>query len=157
YQPIVLDYQPIDTSPVVINTPDKENGTFFAINLYEMDAYHDDMPELKLGNYIFGGGFINSRLATRLRQDEGWICGAGSSFPPDGLAPRSVLWGWAIGAPQNLDKIENGFKEELQILLDEGFTREEIERGISGILQNRKVERADDEQLAQMLQQLMFY
>lgn len=157
YEPIVLDYQPIDTTPVVINTPDKENGSFFAINLYEVDAYDEDMPELALGNYIFGGGFINSRLATRLRQEEGWSYGAGSSFNPNRLAPRSVFWGWAIGAPQNLDKIENGFKEELQILLDEGFTEEEIERGISGMLQSTKVQRADDEQLAQMLQQIMFY
>lgn len=113
--------------------------------------------KLALGNYIFGGGFINSRLATRLRQEEGWSYGAGSSFQPGRWSPRSVFWGWAIGAPQNLEKIENGFKEELQILLDEGFTEEEIERGISGMLQSSKVQRADDEQLAQMLQQLMFY
>lgn len=157
YQRIVLDYQPIDTTPEVINTPDKENGAFFAINLYEVDAYDENMPELTLGNYIFGGGFINSRLATRLRQEEGWSYGAGSSFQPGRLSPRSVFWGWAIGAPQNLDKIENGYKEELQILLDEGFSGEEIERGISGILQSRKVERADDEKLAQMLNQIMFY
>lgn len=157
YQRIVLDYQPIDTTPEVINTPDKENGAFFAINLYEVDAYDEDMPQLALGNYIFGGGFINSRLATRLRQEEGWSYGAGSSFQPNRLAPRSVFWGWAIGAPQNLDKIEKGFKEELQILLDEGFTEEEIEQGISGMLQSNKVKRADDEQLVQMLNQIMFY
>lgn len=157
YQPVLLDYAPIDTTAEVIDTPDKDNGSFFAINLYEVDAHDEDAPELVLGNYIFGGGFINSRLATRLRQEEGWSYGAGSSFNPNRLTPRSVFWGWAIGAPQNLDKIERGFKEELQILLDEGFTLEEIEQGISGILQSNKVQRADDEQLAQMLQQLMFY
>lgn len=157
FEPIVLDYEPIDTTPEVIDTPDKENGAFFAINLYEVDAYDEDMPQLALGNYIFGGGFINSRLATRLRQEEGWSYGAGSSLQPGRFSPRSVFWGWAIGAPQNLDKIEKGFKEELQILLDDGFTQEEIERGISGLLQSRKVERADDEKLAQMLNQIMFH
>src|SRR5690606_32616136 len=121
--------QAIDTTPAVIDTPDKDNGTFFAINLYEVDAYDEDMPALELGNYIFGGGFINSRLATRLRQQEGWSYGAGSSLNPGRLSPRSVFWGWAIGAPQNLDNIENGYKEELQVLLDEGFSQEEIEQG----------------------------
>lgn len=157
YKPIVLDYQPIDTTPEVIDTPDKENGAFFAINLYEVDAYDEDMPALTLGNYIFGGGWNNSRLATRLRQEEGWSYGAGSSFNADRRAPRSVFWGWAIGAPQNLNNIENGFKEELQRLLDDGVTTEEIEQGVSGILQSRRVERADDEKLVQMLNQIMFY
>ena len=31
-----------------------------------------------MGNYIFGGGFLNSRLATRLRQKDGLSYGADS-------------------------------------------------------------------------------
>jgi zinc protease len=157
FEPILLDYQPIDTTAKTIDTPDKENGAFFAVNLYNLDAYDEDTPELVLGNYLFGGGFINSRLATRLRQQEGWSYGAGSSFEPNRMAPRTVFWGWAIGGPENLNNIEQGFKEELQKVLDKGFTDEEVQNGISGILQSGKVQRADDEQLAQMLQQLMFY
>ncbi|MCP8900552.1 M16 family metallopeptidase [Gilvimarinus xylanilyticus] len=157
YEPIVLGYQPIDTSDKIIDTPDKENGSFFAINLYDLDARDEDAPELVLGNYLFGGGFINSRLATRLRQQEGWSYGVGSSLNPNRIQPRTVFWGWAIGGPENLNNIERGFKEELQKVLDEGFTEQEVENGISGILQSNKVQRADDEKLAQMLQQMMFY
>ena len=73
------------------------------------------------------------------------------------MAPRTVFLGWAIGGPENLNNIEQGFKEELQRVLDKGFTDEEVQNGISGILQSGRVQRADDEQLAQILQRLMFY
>ena len=33
-----------------------------------------------LGNYMLGGGFLNSRLATRIRQKEGLSYGVGSVF-----------------------------------------------------------------------------
>lgn len=157
FEPIILDYRPIDTSDKVIDTPDKENGIFFAINLYDLDSRDEDAPELVLGNYLLGGGFINSRLATRLRQQEGWSYAAGSSLNLSRIEPRTVFSGWAIGGPENLDNIERGFKEELQRVLDSGFTVQEVENGISGILQSNKVQRADDEKLAQMLQQMMFY
>lgn len=38
------------------------------LNLRDDDP---DYPALILGNYILGGGFLNSRLATRIRQKEG--------------------------------------------------------------------------------------
>jgi predicted Zn-dependent peptidase len=41
----------------------------------------DDDPDyaaLVMGNYIIGGGFLNSRLATRIRQKEGISYGVGS-------------------------------------------------------------------------------
>ena len=39
-----------------------------------------DYPALVLGNYMLGGGFLNSRLATRIRQKEGLSYGVGSGL-----------------------------------------------------------------------------
>ena len=44
-----------------------------------------DYPALLLANYMFGGGFLNSRLAVRIRQKEGLSYGVGSGL--DGATP----------------------------------------------------------------------
>jgi zinc protease len=54
-----------------IVTPDKTNAVMIArLNL----PLRDDDPDfaaLTVANYMLGGGFLNSRLATRIRQKEG--------------------------------------------------------------------------------------
>jgi len=129
------------------DTPDKENAVFVAtVNLPVAD-FSDDAAALELGNYIFGGGFLNSRLATRLRQKDGLSYGAGSFMSSNAYEENSQLGAYAIGAPQNLEKIEIGFKEELARLLKDGFTDAEIESAKSGLLQGKKVSRAQDREL----------
>ncbi|HEX8180931.1 MAG TPA: pitrilysin family protein, partial [Pyrinomonadaceae bacterium] len=60
--------------------PDKANAFFVAgLNLNVRDD-NPDYAALVLGNYMVGGGFLNSRLAARLRQKEGFSYGTGSSF-----------------------------------------------------------------------------
>ena len=46
------------------------------------------IPALVLGNYMLGGGFLNSRLATRIRQKEGLSYGVGSQLTA--VAARQV-------------------------------------------------------------------
>ena len=54
---------------------------------------------------------------------------------------------YAICAPQNLAKVELGFKEEVQRMLDDGFTDEEIASAKTGLLQGKKVSRSQDREL----------
>ena len=44
-----------------------------------------DYPALVLGNYMLGGGFLNSRLATRIRQKDGLSYGVGSQLQASSL------------------------------------------------------------------------
>ena len=61
-------------------TPDKPNAFFVAgFNLKIRDD-DPDYPALVIGNYMLGGGFFNSRLATRLRQKDGLSYGVGSGL-----------------------------------------------------------------------------
>ena len=70
--------------------PDKANAFFIAGQNLALRDDDPDYPALVLGNYMLGGGFLNSRLATRIRQKEGLSYGVGSQFqasPLDKPAP----------------------------------------------------------------------
>lgn len=100
---------------------------------------------------MLGGGFLSSRLATRLRQKEGLSYGVGSSYWSRAWEPDDWFQANAIHAPQNGGKLRAAFLDELQRALDDGFTTEELSEAKSGWLQGRKVSRANDAELARTL------
>ncbi len=136
--------------------PDKANAFFLAgfnLNIRDDNA---DYPALALGNYMLGGGFLNSRIAARLRQKEGLSYGAGSSLNVSSLDQYGRFTASAIYAPQNVEKLEVAFKEEIARMLKDGFTAEEVEAAKSGYLQSRQVSRAQDNELAGRLNNYLF-
>lgn len=138
-------------------TPDKANAVFVAgFNLKIRDD-HPDYPALLLGNYMLGGGFLNSRLAARIRQKEGLSYGVGSGINISALDEYGRFTAQAIYAPQNVDKLEAAFKEEIARMLKDGFTAEEVEAAKSGYLQSRQVSRAQDNELASRLNTYLFF
>ncbi|WP_448567719.1 M16 family metallopeptidase [Thalassotalea ganghwensis] len=148
YQRIARPYQKLSNEAMTFNTPDKENATFIASISLPVGQSHPDAPALTIGNYMLGGGFLNSRLATRLRQKDGLSYGAGSFISISDFDQRASMGAYAICAPQNLAKVEVGFKEEIARLLKDGFTDEEVAAAKSGLLQGRKVSRSQDRELA---------
>ena len=79
---------PLQTS---IEAPDKANAFFIAgLNLKLRDD-DPDYPALVLGNYMLGGGFLNSRLAMRIRQKEGLSYGVGSQFQASALDQSGIV------------------------------------------------------------------
>ncbi|WP_194778053.1 M16 family metallopeptidase [Pararhodonellum marinum] len=139
-----------------IETPDKANAFFLAQQQIELSDAHPDYPALVLGNFMLGGGFLNSRLATRIRQKEGLSYGVGSGFYAGSIDPIGTFQGYAIYAPENVEKLEAAFKEEIEKVLKEGFTEEEITAAKSGWLQSRSVNRAQDNYLASTLNGNLF-
>jgi zinc protease len=129
-------------------TPDKTNAVFMAsINLPMRDD-DADYPAMVMANFMFGGGFLNSRLATRLRQKDGLSYGVNSQLQVSSLDKEGVFGAQAIYAPQNAAKLEAAFKEELARVLRDGFTQEELDAARTGWLQGRTVARSQDGQLA---------
>lgn len=139
-----------------IETPDKPNAFFLTMQQFEMNDSHEDYPALVLGNFMLGGGFLNSRLAVRIRQKEGLSYGVGSGFSAGAIDKVASFQGYAIYAPENLEKLEAAFKEEIQKVLDEGFTAEEVAAAKAGWLQNRSVNRSQDNYLAGTLNGNLF-
>ncbi|MFN8548021.1 MAG: pitrilysin family protein [Candidatus Eisenbacteria bacterium] len=133
---------------IVIEAPDKENAVFRAgqqVNLSDNDA---DFPAMTLGNFMTGGGFLNSRLATRLRQKDGLCYNVGSMFFAGAFDQNSTYSARAIYAPQNADRVEQGFTEELTRVLKDGFTADEVSEAKTGWLQGRRMSRGNDGELA---------
>lgn len=131
-----------------IEAPDKANAMFvagFPIPLKDSDP---EYPALVMGNYILGGGFLNSRLATRIRQKEGLSYGVASQLSASSLDKNGTFFSYAIYAPQNAEKLEIAFKEEIARILKDGVTEDELKAAKSGYLQSRQVSRAQDASLA---------
>ena len=70
--------------------------------------------------------------------------GAGSYLSASADEPSGSFGAYAIYAPENLDKLLAGFREELDKVLKDGFTEQEIAEAKSGILQSNQLRRAQD-------------
>jgi zinc protease len=141
-------YKDIAPSDTAIQTPDKENAVFLARTNVNMNDDDPDYPALYLANYILGGGAgFDSRLTARIRVKEGLSYGVSSGFSP-GRFDRAGRWTvQAIAAPQNVDKVEAAFKDELARALKDGFTANELEKAKSGVLQQGVQSRAQDQRV----------
>jgi zinc protease len=148
YARIAESYKDIAAINQSLETPDKANAFFVAAQNLNLRDDDPDYPALILGNYMLGGGFLNSRLATRIRQKEGLSYGVGSQLQVSGIDKNGAFFGFAIYAPQNVTKLEAAFKEEIAKVLKDGFTADEIKSAKTGWLQSRKVSRAQDGELA---------
>lgn len=156
YVRIANTAQPVQVINEAIETPDKANAMFVAGYNFEFRDDHPDYPALVLGNYMLGGGFLNSRLATRIRQQDGLSYGVGSNFNAGALDPVGTFFAFAIYAPENAEKLEKAFREEIEKVIKDGFTAEEIAAAKSGWLQGRTVTRAQDRSLAGTLNNYLF-
>jgi zinc protease len=138
-----------------LETPDKQNACLFAGQNLPVSDEDPAYPALVLGDFMLGGGSLNSRLAVRIRQKEGLSYGVGSYFSASQL-DHAALWGaYAIFAPQNAGKVESAFLEEFNRALKDGFTPAEIEAAKRGWLEARKVARAQDNELAMAIDRNM--
>lgn len=135
------------TINVLIDTPDKKGAAFGAMHTFPLRDDHPDYPALTMANQMFGGGFISSRLANRLRQKDGLSYGARSFLSVGSFDENATFGAYAICAPENLARVEIGFTEELNRVLSDGFTAEELEDARRGVLQNSRIDRAKDVRL----------
>lgn len=149
-------YFDVPAGSETILTPDKANAfimTGINLKLRDDDA---DYPAIALTNYVLGGGFLNSRLAMRLRQQDGFSYDAGSQLQVSSLDTTGTLFCYAIFAPQNAARVEAGLREELQRLIKDGFSAAELDAAKPGWLQSRQVSRAQDNELARTLTNSLF-
>ncbi len=142
-----------DVAPtsITLETPDKANAFFLAGFSIPVQDSDPDYPALVLGNYLLGGGFLNSRLAVRIRQKEGISYGVGSQVNASSLDRVGGFTTFAIYAPENASRLEAAFREELDRAVKEGFTPEEVKAAQDGWLQSQKVTRSQDGSLAGQL------
>ena len=144
-------YKDIPAINKAMETPDKANSMFMAGIAMPVNDKDPEFAALYLGNEILGGGFLNSRLATRIRQKEGISYGVGSYFYADEMDKKGYMGFYAIYAPENVALLESAFREEIAKVLKDGYTDKEIEEAKKGIIQNGQVMRAQDGQIMDKL------
>ena len=156
YARVDRPYVEVPAKTLDIETPDKTNAVMFAFQRIQMRDDHPDYPAMVIGNYILGGGFLNSRLATRIRQQEGLSYGVGSQFGANSIDEVGTFNGYAIFAPENADKVAAAFKEEVAKVLKDGFTEEEVDAAKRGWLDAVQRQRSSDSTVASILNSNLF-
>jgi zinc protease len=139
-----------------LSTPDKANATYAAGLVFPLRDDDPDYPALVMANYIFGGSALDSRLGTRVRQQEGLSYSVGSNLTVSSFDTRASLTINAICNPQNIDRVAQAIHEEFVRLLRDGVTADELERAKQGFREAQKVRRTLDGALAGWLSDLSY-
>lgn len=159
YTPIADKFAPNKVANENIKTPDKKNAISIGILPFESSQVDEDYAALQIAGEIFGGGFLSSRIATRLRQQDGVSYGAGGQVRVDAdkSDKNSSMLVYAIYAPENAAKVETGFKEEIGRFIKDGITEEELKVAITSWVQGENVSRAKDNELSRLINNNLYY
>lgn len=138
---------PIKPERLLIPVPDNQNATMLVKQPIPLNDADADYPALAMANFLLGGGG-NSRLWKRIREGEGLSYDVRAQVEWNGVEQNSQWIGSAIFAPQNQAKVEKAFREELARAQKEGFTAQELAEGQRGLLNFRRLSRAQDGSVA---------
>jgi zinc protease len=151
---------PLNALPAVtrlLETPDQANSVILQATRMPISDSHPDYAALVVANNIFGGGGMKSRLGDRVRQKDGLSYSVGSGFNAGILDENASHQLFAIAAPENAVKVRAAFKEELERLVRDGVTDEELKDAVDGLLKARVLGRAEDANLAGQLRSNLYY
>jgi zinc protease len=131
-----------------ILTPDKANAEYLAGISFPLTDNDPDYPALRIGNFIFGGSTLASRIGDRIRQKDGLSYGASSSFAASSRDPVASLTVTVSTNPVNIDKVTSDVQEELMQFLKDGPTEKELADAKFAFVEGQKVGRTSDAAMA---------
>jgi zinc protease len=132
----------------VIVTPDKANAVYMAGLAFRLKETDPEYAALRVGNFLFGGGTLSSRLGNRIRQKEGLSYGVVSQLAASARDPNANFVVNAITNPLNIDRVDTAVIEELTKFLATGPTSDELNDARKGFLESLKVARTSDAAIA---------
>jgi zinc protease len=141
---------PLTPMRQVLETPDKQNAVLVMRQPLPIRELDPEQAALLVANFIVGSS-SNSRLWTRIREKEGLSYDVRTQISFNPFETASFFSGSAIFAPSNRAKVERAFEEELIRVQRDGFTVAEIKEAKEGILNFRRLARAQDANLASTL------
>ncbi|NDY95003.1 M16 family metallopeptidase [Wenzhouxiangella limi] len=151
FERIDREHEPIVPMALSAQLDDKANAVLVGRTTFPLDDEHPDYPALSLAGHLIGGGFLSSRLATRIRDQEGLSYGVGAGFGASSLDEIASFQSYAMFAPENRERLVEVMFEELDRVVSDGFESDEVETGRRGYLQQRELQRSNDASLAGML------
>ncbi len=151
--PYVRVAQPlVDAAPrrEMIATPDKPNAQLMIGEAFPMRDTDPGYPAMLLTNEMLGGN-ASSRLFVRIREKEGLSYSVGTFVRWGNLDANSRFGAYAIFAPRNQPRVEAALREEVDRALRDGFTAAELDAARTGLLNARRLARAQDAGIANRL------
>jgi zinc protease len=152
FKRLTTDYKAVAATKKAIETPDKESATFIARTNVNLKQDDPDYPAMLIANYMLGDGAgFSARLVARIRVKEGLSYSVSSDLDVNGLDNSGEWAASAQYAPQNREKVLAAFKDEMQILIKDGFPIAEVVASKAGYAQAQALSRASDANLANLL------
>jgi zinc protease len=127
----------------LLATPDKPNATGLIEQALAINDSHPDYPALLVANHLLGGDAM-SRLWARIREKDGLSYDVRAGVAWNNFELNSRWQASAIFAPQNQAKVEAALREEVARALKDGFSQAELDAGRTGLLNQRRLSRAQD-------------
>ncbi|MEO8133482.1 MAG: pitrilysin family protein [Betaproteobacteria bacterium] len=144
---IPLPYRTHPAKDLRIETPDKANAYFVTGMNVALNDSSPDYPAFLLADQLLGGPPGN-RLWKRIREKDGISYSIGTGLDVAKEDDNTSFSVGAIYAPENVDKLLVAVREELGSAAKEGFAGPEFGSFRDGLLQERRLDRAQDESLA---------
>jgi len=155
YELVNTAYTEVAPRKARFETPDKANAVLRVRMNLALNIEDPDYPALLIANSVLGGGSLDSRLGSRLRQKEGLTYNVSSNVfadsSPTGRDNAGSFTIQSIAAPENVDKLEVALREEVSRLIRDGVTAEELKTAINDLLTRRQQDRASDGSVAGLL------
>jgi zinc protease len=150
YERVANPLYTLTPTSMKFETPDKANAFFMTQMRIPLRDDDPEYPAFLVANHIFGGGTAGI-IWKRIREKEGISYSIGSSMNASAFEPHTLWQTGAIYAPQNRERLQNAFAEEIGRAVKDGFTADELKDAKSGLLQARRLARAQDAGLANTL------
>jgi zinc protease len=128
----------------IARAADKSNAVLRWHQTFPLNQDHPDFVPLLVGVRIFGGGGLESRLASRVRVKEGlsYSIGSGLGVPQHG--DRAGLSIDASFSPDQRERVIQAVREELIRYAEAGPTEAEVVRARQDLLAQRRESRGND-------------
>ncbi len=157
YERIPDQVREVAGQKLVLATPDKANSMLLAVQPLALKNDAPVYPALLMANHMLGGGALRSRLADRIRQQDGLSYGVGAQLSVPARDAAGYWLAYAISAPQNTARVEAALREELARAVESGFTAAELAEAKKGWKQGEEVVRTDDAALSERLASYLSY
>lgn len=143
-------YAPSESTFVTLELKDKSNAMLAMGTTLQLQDGDPDYPAVALVVYMLGSG-PGAILTTRVRDKEGISYGVLPFFLVQSQ-DRFATWTYgAMAAPKNIERLQASLRDELDRVLRDGFTEEQLKNYRQGFLQNRAQSRANESSLAALL------
>jgi zinc protease len=156
FERVERPFYAIPAASFTLETPGKANAVYLASLPIDLVDGSPDYPLLLVASRVLGGTGMRSRLADRLRQQDGISYGASSSISVGALDRAGRFGLWAAYAPQNQGRLRKAIDEEMARFARDGISDAELAEAVSGLLQQGMMSRTRDGALAGALANQLF-